>query len=65
MSLEKPNCYECRHLYVCSFCNSIQDVIIRHIKWVDTDIEWQKIYVAVAKACTLYAKCDEKERNTK
>lgn len=57
MSLEKPNCYECEHLYICAFTESIDRAIKRHLGWVDVNMrepEWQKIHVAVAKACKNY-----------
>lgn len=57
MSLEKPNCYECKYLYVCAFRESIEKAIKYHINWVNVDMrepDWQKIYVAVATACLRY-----------
>lgn len=57
MALAKPNCYECKHFFVCTFYESISDAINRHINWVNVDMrepDWQKIHVAVAKACKRY-----------
>ena len=60
--LAKPNCYDCKHLLVCGFFESISDAINRHIHWVNVDMrepDWQKIHVAVATACLKYEEREE------
>lgn len=57
MSLEKPNCYDCKHYFICAFRESIGTAIKSHLGWVNVDMhepDWQKIYVAVATACLRY-----------